>query len=72
MSFPGNHELNIHIKDVHEGKNSFKCNICGSEFAEYEGLTRHIGASHGETSGSITKITSVKLKVQAVKTSLTL
>lgn len=42
----GKHDLKTHINTVHDGKNSFKCDTCVCEFAEYEGLKCHIDAAH--------------------------
>ena len=38
--------MNGHIESVHEGKKSFKCNVCGTVFSEKSYLNGHIESVH--------------------------
>ena len=38
--------MNGHIESVHEGKKSFKCNVCDTAFSEKSYLNGHIESIH--------------------------
>ena len=38
--------LNRHVEPVHEGKKSFKCNVCDTAFSEKSKLNGHIESVH--------------------------
>jgi predicted nucleic acid binding AN1-type Zn finger protein len=38
--------MNGHIESVHEGKESFKCNVCDTAFSEKNKLNGHIESVH--------------------------
>ena len=47
-SFASKSNLNVHIKSVHEGKKSFRCNkdSCDAAFASNGELDRHVSSVH--------------------------
>ena len=44
--FSYKHILNEHIESVHEGKKSFKCNICYTAFSQKRDLSKHMESVH--------------------------
>ena len=49
-AFSPRRNLNRHIESVHEGKKSFKCNVCDTAFSEKSNLNGHIESVHDRKS----------------------